>query len=259
MHPACTSTGQTRVTSGHRRLSGGFGRAGCQPAFDLVAGLPAPIEMVVRGRIELPTFRFSVRVTLQTTLSLAGVSAADVLAFRGPDADQAPVSDGSLVRGTSYLRGGCPSLAVAGLGLVHVTVGALTDQDDWSRPVARSRLGDLQLGLLSGSTLTVTRLKAASIQSHGITMRCGRGNSLGKRLCVNSAGPTQMRTKTRNAHCSYIPQRTNQPSQSPVAPPLPSLNTLTVVARWQAFLAIILARSFPRTGKGSQLKDDSST
>jgi hypothetical protein len=99
---------------------------------------------------------------LQTTLPPVEDRVANVLAFRGPDPGQTANSDGSLTRGSSYLRGGCPSLAVAGLGLVQVTVGALTDQNDWARPVARRGLGDLQLGLLSGLILAAARWKAGT-------------------------------------------------------------------------------------------------
>ena len=44
---------------------------------------------MVRGRVELPTFRFSGRATLQATLPPTGLSVAEVLASHGPDADQA--------------------------------------------------------------------------------------------------------------------------------------------------------------------------
>jgi hypothetical protein len=39
VHPACTSARQTRVTSGHQRLSGDFGQARHQLAFGLLAEL----------------------------------------------------------------------------------------------------------------------------------------------------------------------------------------------------------------------------
>lgn len=121
---------------------------------------------------------------LQTTLPPVEARVANVLAFRGPDPGQTANSDGSPARGTSYLRGGCPSLAVAGLGLVQITVGALTDHNDWARPVARRGLGDLQLGLLSGLILAAARWKAGTSIPLGITMGCGRRNRLAERIGV---------------------------------------------------------------------------
>jgi hypothetical protein len=57
---ACDSERPTTVTHGQSWSLDGGRRESAEQAFALVRGLEASPKLVVRGRVELPTFRFSV-------------------------------------------------------------------------------------------------------------------------------------------------------------------------------------------------------
>jgi hypothetical protein len=56
---ACDSEPPTTATHGQSWSPGGYKHESAQSAFSLVRALETSPKLVVRGRVELPTFRFS--------------------------------------------------------------------------------------------------------------------------------------------------------------------------------------------------------